>query len=160
MTLLARLTAKILKTRGCWEFTGAKNNKGYGHIGVGGRGTGQILAHRAAYECFVGPIPPGMFVLHHCDNPSCVNPDHLYVGTQKDNIRDAVNRGRHFTPTLPGEGNQNVRVTDKQVEKMRAEYKGRQSPNRPRTGPTLKELAAKYGISLVQTHRIVTGQSR
>jgi hypothetical protein len=77
---------------GCWEWTAARTAKGYGCFRFGSRGSAR--AHRVAYELFVGPIPDGLLVCHHCDNPSCVNPDHLYVGTQKQNRQDAVLRNR------------------------------------------------------------------
>jgi len=103
MTLLKRLKAKILYHRsGCWIFAGARLPKGYGKIGVGSRGEGWMLAHRASYECFVGPVPEGMCVLHRCDNPSCVNPDHLFLGTKSDNTQDCIKKGRHFTPFYVG----------------------------------------------------------
>ena len=77
---------------GCWVWTAARTPKGYGCFRFGNRGGAR--AHRVSYELFVGPIPEGLQVNHHCDNPSCVNPDHLYVGTQKQNRQDAVLRNR------------------------------------------------------------------
>lgn len=76
----------------CWEFSGARSKGGYGQLRVEGRTT---YAHRVAYENLVGPIPEGAVVRHSCDNPPCVNPAHLKVGTQGDNVRDMVERGRH-----------------------------------------------------------------
>ena len=77
---------------GCWNWTRSLSNKGYGYF----RRDGHELAHRWSYGTFVGPIPPKMFVLHHCDNPRCVNPDHLFLGTNHDNILDMVAKGRHW----------------------------------------------------------------
>ncbi len=68
---------------------------GHGVMGRGRRGTGLILAHRAAWELYRGPIPPGLLVCHRCDVPCCVNPDHLFLGTYADNNRDMVTKGRH-----------------------------------------------------------------
>jgi len=62
----------------------------------------KIRAHRWAYETFVGPIPDGLGVCHHCDTPSCVRPDHLFVGTQKDNVRDCISKGRFATGERSG----------------------------------------------------------
>lgn len=79
---------------GCWDWNGAKNvRNGYGSLYAEGRAW---KAHRVSYEHHVGPIPEGMKVLHACDNPPCVNPAHLGVGTQRDNMRQASERGRFF----------------------------------------------------------------
>ena len=75
---------------GCWEFVGA-NRLGYGRIWTGER---VADVHRLAWELTSGPIPPGMVVCHKCDNPPCFNPDHLFVGTQGDNLRDMAAKGR------------------------------------------------------------------
>lgn len=76
----------------CWTWTAYRNVYGYGVVGV--RGSRTMLAHRAAYELAVGPIPAGYRILHTCDNPPCVNPAHLWVGTQLDNIADRQAKGR------------------------------------------------------------------
>ena len=94
----------------CWEWKGRKKHFGYGAYK-------DQAAHRMAYEMCVGPIPAGLCVRHKCDNPSCVNPAHLEVGTIADNNRDAVDRGRHVTPT--GTENGNSRFTDEQVREIR-----------------------------------------
>ena len=78
----------------CWPWRGALHRNLYGKLGASGAGTGTLLAHRVAYELYIGPIPEGLHVRHTCDNPPCCNPDHLRVGTQRDNYDDAVSRGR------------------------------------------------------------------
>ena len=81
---------------GCWEWNGRRNEYGYGLFNLKRRGYVNYRAHRAMYERFVGPIPDGMVIRHKCDNPPCVNPDHLEVGTDADNVQDMIKRGRHY----------------------------------------------------------------
>ena len=88
---------------GCWLWTGAVKELGYGVIGLGTRQQGTAKAHRVAWELHNGEIPPRMNVLHRCDVPSCVNPAHLFLGTLQDNARDCVNKGRNFVPNNRGE---------------------------------------------------------
>lgn len=78
----------------CWDWVGAITKRKYGTISLSGM---QHLAHRLSYLIHFGKIPKGLFVLHKCDNPNCVNPFHLEVGTQKKNMQDCVDRGRHHT---------------------------------------------------------------
>jgi hypothetical protein len=81
---------------GCWEWTGAKDQSGYGRLASrtpDGRRT-TVMAHRVSWEIHHGPIPPGLNPCHRCDNRGCSNPDHLFLGTQKDNVHDAIAKGR------------------------------------------------------------------
>lgn len=75
----------------CWHWRGVTNKFGYGRFSFAGR---TQVAHRLSYETFRGPIPEGMSVLHRCDNPSCINPEHLWLGTYSDNRRDCLSKGR------------------------------------------------------------------
>jgi hypothetical protein len=91
--MLDRLLQRVLfGASDCWHWTGARNTFGYGRMTHKGR---LEVAHRLSWESFRGPIPAGLSVLHRCDNPSCINPDHLWLGTYSDNLRDAWAKGRH-----------------------------------------------------------------
>ncbi len=84
-----------VQLEGCWDWVGWKNNGGYGsYPGYRDGKSMRISAHRSSYEMHNGLIPRGMFVLHTCDNPACVRPDHLRLGTQTDNMRDCAKKGR------------------------------------------------------------------
>lgn len=91
MTLPERFWSKVEKAEGCWLWTAYRDDDGYGSIRVGRKAE---LAHRVAWWLTNGPIPPGLHVLHRCDRPECVNPDHLFLGTQLDNVVDMYRKGR------------------------------------------------------------------
>jgi len=90
-----RFWEKVVKSPTCWEWSAYRDGQGYGHFrGV----TGRVQAHRQAWELTHGAIPAGMLVCHMCDNTACVRPEHLYIGTHADNMRDMVARGRAWSP--------------------------------------------------------------
>lgn len=98
----------------CWKWTGARNKEGYGifrSVAFYGR-----LAHRVAWQIFEGPLPEGAFVLHKCDNPICVNPSHLFLGTQADNMRDMVNKSRQAFGTR----RKNAKLSEESVRLLRS----------------------------------------
>ena len=106
--------------------------QGYGHIRRRGK---WVKAHRVAYELYKGEIPEGMSVCHKCDNTLCVNPDHLFLGTHTDNMRDKVHKGRAYTGEHKGVSNGNAKLTDDDVRAIRT------------TKGTCRELASTFGIS-------------
>lgn len=138
----------IVKTRatgsGCIEWVAGKNDKGYGVAHSRGK---QFYAHRLTYELAFGPIPAGLFVCHQCDNPACVRPAHLFLGTQRDNIRDASRKGRMAS----GEANRHAKLTEEDVCEMRARFASGET--------TIAKLAAEYGIGPSGIGRAVRGRT-
>jgi hypothetical protein len=130
---------------GCWLWAGfERSNQGYGGIQIGGRAK---FAHRVSWELHRGPIPDGLFVLHKCDVPSCVNPDHLFLGTKRDNAIDRHRKGRTKIPSNRGEINPQAKLTWDDVVRIRLD------DNRPH-----REIAADYGvvasaIGFIKTYR-------
>ncbi len=129
--------AKVDKTShpgGCWLWTGAKSTAGYGQLRFKGK---TYIASRLSYQFNVGSIPAGMFVCHRCDNPPCVNPTHLFLGTHTDNMHDCSLKGRCLSPR--GEAHLKAVLTENQVSAIRTEF--------ARGGITKAALARKYGVS-------------
>lgn len=141
--LIERFWKKIKKEESCWIWTAAKLPRGYGFIGKGGRGNGYIYAHRLSYILHKGDIPKGMFILHSCDNPSCVNPDHLFLGTQMDNMKDMRTKDRG----TQGDSHPNAIITKQIASSIREEYK--------KGGTSLSILGRKYGICFQHVHDII-----
>jgi len=123
---------------GCWLWTGAKTLAGYGKLWDGSL----ELAHRVSYRLHKGTIAEGQVVCHRCDNPGCVNPEHLFVGSLKDNSQDAVKKQRNFTPRQ-----ENSKLTPDQVAEIHA------LPAKLPFG-SLGTIAAHYGLSLGGLHKI------
>lgn len=113
----------VNKKDGCWEWIGSKDKRGYGSFGLNGKTTS---AHRVSWLIHFGEIPNRMFVCHHCDNPSCVNPSHLFLGTQKDNIQDMIKKKRYHKQTCwknaIGEKHPSSKLTNEQVRIIRNLY--------------------------------------
>ena len=98
----------------CWEWAGSQNGDGYGLFWWNKK---VEKAHRASYKINIGTIPDGMHVLHTCDNPSCVNPDHLFIGTNTDNVNDKVKKGRQVF--LRGSKNGNSKINEEQAGRIK-----------------------------------------
>lgn len=121
--------AKVDQSGECWEWTAARNRSGYGRCGWHGH---PMLAHRWAYELTYGQIPAGRLVCHRCDNPPCVRPDHLFLGSPRDNAADAVAKNR-----LPaGERSPRAKLSNESVREIRS-LQGRLPQ---------KEVAARFGV--------------
>ncbi len=138
------LSAPATRTDGgCVEWCGPRDPGGYGMVnGIRASHIALMLAGR--------PLPEGMHALHSCDNPPCVNPDHLAAGTRSQNMRDMVARGRHSS--ISGDSHHRTILSDAQVEEMRDAYQGRRGE--------IAELAASYGISANQVSLILRGLRR
>lgn len=126
----------------CWEWTGSKH-RGYGVIGVNKR---QVRAHRFSYALHYGPIPDGLYVCHACDNPGCVNPAHLWLGTNEQNTADKTAKGRQAR--MYGAASPGAKLTADQVRAIRSD-----------TSHTRRELAAIYGLHYMTIGRIIRRES-
>ncbi len=132
----------------CWEWQGYKSDFGYGLIRIG---TQQVAAHRLAWTLTRGEIPAGLFVCHNCDNPPCVNPAHLFLGTAADNNADmfAKGRGRWDRQHCKGQANRQAKLTDEQaVGVMACLLTGRYKQS---------EIAESFSVSQTTVNRIWRG---
>jgi hypothetical protein len=129
----------------CWYWRGAQDHSGYGYVAAK-----ENRAHRLSWVLFKGEIPEGMKVLHKCDNPFCVNSDHLFLGTQKENVHDMIQKGRHRMRGPKGELNGASKMTAESVEKMRR--------LRQETSASFRSLASEFGVSTMTACRICNNQ--
>ena len=108
----------VVDDKGCWNWTWCKSSDGYGRVTIDYKVT---LAHRLSYRVFNGEFPDEMFICHHCDNPSCINPDHLFVGTMSDNMKDAYDKGILHPPHQfkKGDPNVNRKLSNEQVKEIK-----------------------------------------
>lgn len=138
--LHARFT---IDCNGCWVWNGHISNHGYAIAILQGRP--KRLAHRVSYEVFVGPIPKGNGVYHECDNPPCINPEHLFTGTQADNMRDMAQKGR--ARKVCGVDHPKATLSDEQVAAILHDT------------ATNTVVAAKHGVSPSVVWSIKTGRT-
>ncbi|MFH0980288.1 MAG: HNH endonuclease [Planctomycetota bacterium] len=140
-----RFWSKVEKGPGCWEWMSTLNGSGYGTIWDNSRHL-QKMAHRLSWEIHYGPVLASLGVLHRCDNPPCVRPDHLFLGTCQDNMQDASSKGR----TARGERHPKHRLTVDQVREIR---------RRLARGEVQERLAAEFGITQGAVGHINNGRS-
>lgn len=130
---------------GCIEWTKSRDKQGYGLFYSNG---GVTKAHRIAYWIYYHTYPDDKCVCHSCDNPSCVNPEHLFLGTVQDNNKDRHSKGRSKNKPTSGEAHNMAKLSEQQVLSIKQIL-----------GATQKELAETYGVSVAQISRIVNGKS-
>ncbi len=145
---------------GCWEWTGARQQKGYGVIHLKNYDFPErvVAVHRLVYSICVSPVPDGLCVLHRCDNPPCCRPDHLFLGTDSDNIADKVAKGRQAVGPvvrknhehLKGEAVLTAKLTADDVLEIRRRFADCDRPS---------EIAGAFGISETHLYYIVRGES-
>lgn len=137
---------RLDEATGCWEWTATKLPKGYAFFRGRAFGIhGYIYGHRFSWMLVNGPIPYGMQVCHRCDNPSCVNPEHLFLGSSSDNHQDMKQKGRH----LYGELNSEAKLTELQVLEIHEIAK---------SGLSQKKIAKQFGVGQMTICRILRGE--
>lgn len=143
---IARFWSHVDKSDECWLWTGYCSKTGYGQFGLGDR---ILKAHRVSYEITYGDVPPKSYVCHHCDNPSCVRPSHLFCGTQFDNMQDMASKHRGMLQQHPelrqGERHPLAKLTDEQVRQIRQS-----------SGISQDKLAKQFGVSRRMIRRILS----
>lgn len=148
-----RFWSKVRKTGTCWRWIGAQvKEDGYGAFRFNGR---NVVAHRVSWILHFGEIPRGLWVLHRCDTPCCIRPDHLFLGTRSDNMRDMARKGRGNWTTKPytvprGERNGNSKLTKAQVHDIRKRYA---------QGIRQVEIAKDFGVTQAAVSLIVRGET-
>lgn len=131
---------------GCWEWQGPVVSVGYGCFRIENK---SVYAHRASWEIFKGEIPKGMLICHTCDNPKCVNPEHLFIGNHKDNYEDMKKKGRH--PTCKVKKNDHEFYVENTDHPLKLYFQ--------KNDTCLSKAAKKIGISTTHLHRILKRQS-
>jgi hypothetical protein len=134
----------------CWIWKAAKNSSGYGEFTFNGK---QQSVHRIVWQLTHGSIPEGLCILHHCDNPPCVRPDHLFRGTIADNNHDAMAKGRNncLPPHFSGENHYRARLTTNQVKEIREKRKA--------MGISFRKLAIQYNVGVTTIRHIIHGET-
>lgn len=144
-----RFWGKVNRPDGCWEWTGGRDHHGYGKVRMP-MSRVQFRAHRVAYFLATGEDPGSHLVCHRCDNPSCVNPAHLFLGTPADNVTDMLAKGRHKTIGRKGAHNPGAKLTDADVRRV---------VDLLLAGAKNTEIAEKVGVTHAMVSRIRLGKS-
>lgn len=148
-----RFERHVVRTSGCWGWRGSKTEHGYGRLSLGGRGAKIDRAHRVSWLLNFGPVPPGIDVCHKCDNPECSRPDHLFLGTRSDNMKDCVSKGRDRSVTARGSYSSpnmgrprgSTKFSAEQIFDVRARFE---------RGETHRAIAAASGVGRTAVGRI------
>lgn len=165
-TVAERFWPKVQRGDGCWLWTAAVHRNGYGKFNIGGK---IVLAHRVAWALSVGTVPEGSYVCHRCDNPTCVRPDHLFIGTPVDNRQDSISKqrdhvgplkdekdyhrpravvGQRMTENMPrGSQCKWAKLSEDQVRDIRLRYST--------TRVTQRTLSTEFGVSLMTINDII-----
>lgn len=161
-TTIARFMRKVDSSGECWTWLGATGEKGYGRFSIGGshkadgsRRNSMVAAHRFSYAAFVGPIPSGYgyhgtCVLHRCDNPRCVRPEHLFLGTNADNVHDMDRKGRRVNGQLRGSSHHAAVLTEEKVREIVRLHRVH--------GITQAQLSRDFGVCTSTVNHIFTGR--
>jgi hypothetical protein len=140
--------SKVDKSGACWNWLGGKAQR-YGMFSIGKHNL-RIMAHRMSYVLHFGEIPDGLYVLHTCDNGFCVRPEHLFLGTQKDNIHDMIKKGRRKFAPVKGMSHPQAKLNENVAKDIRSAY---------RNGVRLCQLASHYGVHRTTIRSIVDGRT-
>jgi hypothetical protein len=150
---------KVIRKEGCWDWKGYCDPCGYPRFGIGRYE--KIRGHRVSWILHKGPIENGKYICHHCDNPRCTNPDHLFMGTPKDNEQDMTDKGRRVTvlgrlgnrnkrPTTTGEKNPGAKLKEKSVIEIKKRLK---------MGVTKRRIARDFHVGITTIGRIERGET-
>lgn len=137
-TFAERFWRKVQKTKTCWEWIGYRDRDGYGRVC-------SRRANKVSWEMHNGPIPDGMFVLHHCDNPPCVRPDHLFLGTNRDNVDDMMRKNRQLCGAKSGRS----KLSDEQVKTIRQRFTNGSA--------SVALLAREFAVCTATIYNVVRG---
>jgi len=146
-TLEERFWSMVTRGPGCWLYRKQRSSDGYGVFKMNGR---SVRAHRFSWELANGPIPDGLWVLHRCDTPRCVRPDHLFLGTPRDNVQDAIRKGRRRYEPARGEQNGSAKLSVAQVREARV---------RVAVGEPKASVARDFGVHPTTILRLVEGNT-